>query len=1123
MKKQSNNHKQGVNVTSCLAIILAFILLLINNDAICQTTRTFHDTTITTSKTYSYNTILIQPNTVITPAAGQSIVFQALPLGCSPLNTVIRKSQNYILTSIPRQENYVPGQAGYTACQVMQSVQFIDGLGRPSQTVQIKGNPNASKDLVQAFAYDQFDREVVKYLPYSAAVTDSTYRPNAISDQAFFYATPPAGVVTTNYPFSQTVFEPSPLNRTLEQGAPGNDWQPSSTNTNAGAGHTVKSSYGTNATSEVILWSVNSNGTGATGNTFYDPNQLYKTITTDENGNQSIDFKDKENHMVCKKVQAGVNTFQSTCYVYDDLNNLRYVIPQMPGTYPTSFSETDPLFLNYIYGYHYDERNRVVQKKIPGKDWEYMVYNQLDQLVLTQDGTHRAAKQWLLTKYDAFGRVILTGLFKDTASPALTQTQLQANIYAAAQYETYTGIGLGYTLNSYPALSWVFTLNFYDNYYYPNNPYNTTVSNTLTQPTGLLTATKTAVLLPDGTFGPMLWSVNFYDSKGRLAQTYQQHYLNGGTSNNDYDETAFNYNFNDQVTQTTRHHYIQANTTSPALTINNTYTYDHMGRKTQTHEQLNGGTNVLLSQEDYNEVGQLMTKHLGNNTQQVAYAYNERGWLTGSSAPLFAMQLNYNAGSAPQWNGNITSQYWGTPGSLGKHYDYTYDPLNRLAAGTSSEGYTENNIGYDPLGNITTLNRAGLVNQVLAYTYNGNQLISVSNNSGSFRTYGYDANGNTTSDGQANTITYNMLNLPANITAKNLNYTYDATGKKLRKVSGTNTTNYIDGIQYDNNNITFVQTEEGRALNSAGNYTYEYSLADHLGNTRLSFNQNGTTTQQDDYYPFGLEISRGIVSSPKNEYLYNKKELQEELTQYDYGARFYDPIIARWGTVDPLAEFERRGSPYGYTFDDPIRHTDPDGMFGEDVVDDDGGDGPAPAAKAVAAVGAAIVVKATAGQIMKQAVTRAIAAEVIGLGPENPAADIAAAGLLIYGGYQALQAIVQSSHNSESPDPQSTAPPKEKGPPNPDGAKGKPDHQEKVQELAEKAKAEHPGSEIIQEKKIRLDGSNRRPDVQVVDPKTGKTTKVYEAERKPNSSRNKKRQAEYDKLGVDHETHKVGS
>ena len=85
--------------------------------------------------------------------------------------------------------------------------------------------------------------------------------------------------------------------------------------------------------------------------------------------------------------------------------------------------------------------------------------------------------------------------------------------------------------------------------------------------------------------------------------------------------------------------------------------------------------------------------------------------------------------------------------------------------------------------------------------------------------------------------------------------------------------------------------------------------------------------QQDDYYPFGMEILRGTITSPKNEYLYNKKELQEELGEYDYGRRYYDPIIGRWTTIDPMAEMGRRETPYGYAFDDPMRFTDPDGMW----------------------------------------------------------------------------------------------------------------------------------------------------------------------------------------------------
>jgi len=151
------------------------------------------------------------------------------------------------------------------------------------------------------------------------------------------------------------------------------------------------------------------------------------------------------------------------------------------------------------------------------------------------------------------------------------------------------------------------------------------------------------------------------------------------------------------------------------------------------------------------------------------------------------------------------------------------------------------------------------------------------------------------------------------------------------------TTDYISGIQYKSNStvIDFIQTEEGRVLNPTTTPNYEYTLTDHLGNNRVTFDQVNGKTSEDDYYPFGLNVPK--LANSTNLYLYNKKELQQELSEYDYGARFYDPVIARWTTVDPLAEKNRRFSPYDYGNDNPIRNIDRDGMISTDVTQNSDG------------------------------------------------------------------------------------------------------------------------------------------------------------------------------------------
>ncbi len=141
-----------------------------------------------------------------------------------------------------------------------------------------------------------------------------------------------------------------------------------------------------------------------------------------------------------------------------------------------------------------------------------------------------------------------------------------------------------------------------------------------------------------------------------------------------------------------------------------------------------------------------------------------------------------------------------------------------------------------------------------AYLSNGNKLVQVTESQGtntylskdfkgtSAENYLYDRNGNLTKnlDKDITSITYNHLNLPKTVTFSGTNrkidYWYDAQGTKLRQVNteGANvkTLDYLGELVFENNAISYILHEEGRAAYEGSAFQYEFFVRDHLGSVR---------------------------------------------------------------------------------------------------------------------------------------------------------------------------------------------------------------------------------------------------------------------------------------------------
>ncbi|MDO3696019.1 DUF6443 domain-containing protein, partial [Wenyingzhuangia sp. chi5] len=560
-------------------------------------------------------------------------------------------NQNYVYTITPQVPTYEFNFSSLKNDQKIETVNYYDGLGRPMQNIAIHAG-GKGEDIITHIAYDEFGRQNKDYLPYTTTNNLGGFISTAESDVLTYYDQskydvdfPSMGISTIN-PFSEKELEASPLNRVLKQAAPGKDWK-------LGNGHEIEIEYDANEANEVKLFEVSISESTInsvkvysptlTQDGFYAAGELYKTITYDENHNSGTEhsteeFKDKQGRVILKRTYAeisGTSTAHDTYYVYDDYGNLSFVLPPKMDVATNSLTTIINNLDTLGYQYEYDHRNRLVEKRIPGKEVEYIVYDKLDRPVLTQDANLRNENKWLFTKYDVFGRVAFTGFHNSNSST--TRTVMQSNADNNTNYTQYvtkntTSSNLGGTYIYYSngpiphGVHGIYTINYYDTYIDLPSSLSSVVTNifektSTTKTKGLPTVNKVKVL------GTNNWitTVTYYDDKTNPIYVYSNNSYLGTT-----DIVESEFDFVGKVIRTKTTH---KKTGKPDIKTLDFFEYDHMGRLTKQTQAIDGATTPeVIVENTYDELGQLTSKGVGGKNgqarlQNVDYTYNIRGWL----------------------------------------------------------------------------------------------------------------------------------------------------------------------------------------------------------------------------------------------------------------------------------------------------------------------------------------------------------------------------------------------------------------------------------------------------------------------------------------------------------------
>ena len=759
------------------------------------------------------------------------------------------------------------------------SVAYKDGNAKDIQ-IQVMGDNHC---LVREKMYNALSAQTVE--TKIAGFTDEPfgYRPNFIT--AF---DPITGIMTgevseyypedEGYPYSRTLYENSPLKRAIKSGLPGKEFAITETNSHVGVYR-----YGVEDQSKIA------------GVNFVKGYYLVNLVM-DSDGAKVYELKDRAGRVLAKQTDGKDeenSISNATQQVYNPKGDLVQVLP--PNYFGMTENQAD-----FSIHKSYNFLHQLTQITTPDSGATKFVYDSSGQIRFSTNSLNEAAGTIAYKKYDILGRITEEGTIPGVWGDG-SEWQEIAN-----------------TDPNYPSdTSWS-KLNEYDG---------------------------------DGSDITLI---------GRLWKTISQ--SNGKKISNDYKYDRY------------------GNTTASTLLIEGetgqktTYTYNNLGNVLSVNYPENApvpsvvytynilGQNTAIGTPDstdkfakytYNADGSIASEVFNSRKENVIQRnlkYNSPGWIKeimnqfSDDNPILKLGYSYTSGGyedAKYFNGSIanavTTNYIKPENSF--DYRYKYNNVGQLIVAAHSNN-SKFNVGvtapttYDANGNIETITSE---NETLNYTYDEgtNKVINVSSSNEEInRVYEYDVYGNTikSSSNSIDKITYDTLtNLPVSIQLTNgLEQSYEYNGIQQRVVKNSSDIKkkvYVHGL----NDLPLIEiTEEitqyiygvGGLIGKVSNEGLFFMIKDQQGSVRAVISSEGTVEAMIDYLPFGQIMDTSYGDLSKYTYLFIGQEFEKELNLYNYRARFYDPELCRFYSVDPRFQY---GSPFAYCNNNPINLTDPSG------------------------------------------------------------------------------------------------------------------------------------------------------------------------------------------------------